>query len=78
LSDAVQKVSDDPPVSNNRLRVMRILNPCCAFTAEGGVSAQKEIGANGIAITADVTKSAELDSLFKQVRDKYGRIDCRR
>jgi NAD(P)-dependent dehydrogenase (short-subunit alcohol dehydrogenase family) len=40
--------------------------------------AQKELGANGIAITADVTKSAELDSLFKQVRDKYGRIDCRR
>jgi NAD(P)-dependent dehydrogenase (short-subunit alcohol dehydrogenase family) len=37
--------------------------------------AQKEIGANGIAIAADVTKSAELDSLFQQVREKYGRID---
>ena len=37
--------------------------------------AQKEIGANGVAIAADVTKPAELDSLFQQVREKYGRID---
>jgi NAD(P)-dependent dehydrogenase (short-subunit alcohol dehydrogenase family) len=37
--------------------------------------ARKEIGANGIAIAADVTKSADLDSLFKQVRDKYGQVD---
>jgi NAD(P)-dependent dehydrogenase (short-subunit alcohol dehydrogenase family) len=37
--------------------------------------AQKEIGANGIAIAAHVTKSAELDSLFQQVREKYGGID---
>jgi NAD(P)-dependent dehydrogenase (short-subunit alcohol dehydrogenase family) len=37
--------------------------------------AQKEIGANGVAIAADVTKSAELDSLFRRVREKYGRID---
>ena len=37
--------------------------------------AQKEIGADGVAIAADVTKSAELDSLFQQVREKYGRID---
>jgi NAD(P)-dependent dehydrogenase (short-subunit alcohol dehydrogenase family) len=37
--------------------------------------AQKEIGADGVAIAADVTKSAELDSLFEQVRQKYGRID---
>jgi NAD(P)-dependent dehydrogenase (short-subunit alcohol dehydrogenase family) len=37
--------------------------------------AQKEIGADGIAIAADVTKSVELDSLFQQVREKYGRID---
>jgi NAD(P)-dependent dehydrogenase (short-subunit alcohol dehydrogenase family) len=37
--------------------------------------AQKELGANGVAIAADVTKSAELDSLFQQVREKYGRID---
>ncbi len=37
--------------------------------------AQKELGANGLAIVADVTKSAELDSLFRQVREKYGRID---
>jgi NAD(P)-dependent dehydrogenase (short-subunit alcohol dehydrogenase family) len=37
--------------------------------------AQNEIGANGVAIAADVTKSAELDALFQQVREKYGRID---
>jgi NADP-dependent 3-hydroxy acid dehydrogenase YdfG len=37
--------------------------------------AQKEIGANGIAIAADVTKSAELDAVFQTVREKYGRID---
>jgi NAD(P)-dependent dehydrogenase (short-subunit alcohol dehydrogenase family) len=37
--------------------------------------ARKELGPNGVAIAADVTKSAELDSLFQQVREKYGRID---
>lgn len=37
--------------------------------------AQKQIGADGVAIAADVTKPAELDSLFQQVREKYGRID---
>jgi NAD(P)-dependent dehydrogenase (short-subunit alcohol dehydrogenase family) len=37
--------------------------------------AQKELGTNGIAIAADVTKSAELDALFRQVRETYGRID---
>jgi NAD(P)-dependent dehydrogenase (short-subunit alcohol dehydrogenase family) len=37
--------------------------------------AQKELGANGVAIAADVTKSAELDALFRQVRETYGRID---
>jgi NAD(P)-dependent dehydrogenase (short-subunit alcohol dehydrogenase family) len=31
--------------------------------------AQSKIGANGVAIAADVTKSAELDSLFQQVRE---------
>ena len=36
---------------------------------------QKELGAKGIAIAAAVTKSAELDSLFQHVREKYGRID---
>jgi len=36
--------------------------------------AQKELNANGVAIAADVTKSADLDSLFKQVREKYGQI----
>jgi NAD(P)-dependent dehydrogenase (short-subunit alcohol dehydrogenase family) len=36
---------------------------------------QTELGATGTAITADVTKSAELDSLFRLVREKYGRID---
>jgi NAD(P)-dependent dehydrogenase (short-subunit alcohol dehydrogenase family) len=38
-------------------------------------SAQNEVGTNGLAITADVTKSAELDSLFQRVRENYGRID---
>jgi NAD(P)-dependent dehydrogenase (short-subunit alcohol dehydrogenase family) len=37
--------------------------------------AQKEIGANGVAIAADVTKSTELDAVFQTVREKYGRID---
>jgi NAD(P)-dependent dehydrogenase (short-subunit alcohol dehydrogenase family) len=37
--------------------------------------AQKELGPNGTAIAADVTKSEELDALFRQVRDKYGRVD---
>ena len=37
--------------------------------------AQKEIGANGVAIAADVTKSAELDAVIQTVREKYGRID---
>jgi NAD(P)-dependent dehydrogenase (short-subunit alcohol dehydrogenase family) len=37
--------------------------------------AQKEFGANGVAIVADVTKSADLDSLFQRVREKYGRLD---
>jgi hypothetical protein len=32
--------------------------------------AQKELGANDVAIAADVTKSAEIDSLFQQVREK--------
>ena len=36
--------------------------------------AQKEIGANGVAIAADVTKSAELDSVFPRCQ-KYDRID---
>src|SRR5215813_12616634 len=38
-------------------------------------TAQKELGANGVAVAADVTKLGELDSLFRQVREKYGRID---
>jgi NAD(P)-dependent dehydrogenase (short-subunit alcohol dehydrogenase family) len=37
--------------------------------------AQNDIGTNGVAIAADVTKSAQLDFLFQQVREKYGRID---
>ena len=37
--------------------------------------AQKEIGANGVAIAADVTESTELDAVFQTVREKYGRID---
>jgi hypothetical protein len=35
--------------------------------------AQKEIGANGVAIAADVTKSVELDAVFQTVREKYVR-----
>jgi len=37
--------------------------------------AQSELGTNGVAIAADVTTSADLDCLFQQVREKYGRID---
>jgi NAD(P)-dependent dehydrogenase (short-subunit alcohol dehydrogenase family) len=44
-------------------------------SAQSVADAGKEIGANGVAIAADVTKSAELDSLFQQVREKYGHID---
>lgn len=38
-------------------------------------NAQKELGTNGIGIAADVTKLADLQSLFKQVRERCGRID---
>ena len=38
-------------------------------------TAQQELGSHGNAIAADVTKSADLESLFKKVREKYGRID---
>jgi len=37
--------------------------------------AQKELSTNGIAIVADVTKAAGLESLFRQMREKYGKID---
>src|SRR3954471_17641833 len=37
--------------------------------------AQEELGARGLAIAADVTKSADLDALFRRVRDRYGHID---
>jgi NAD(P)-dependent dehydrogenase (short-subunit alcohol dehydrogenase family) len=37
--------------------------------------AQKQLDANGVAIVADVTRSADLDCLFRQVREKYGQID---
>ncbi|MGH6890591.1 MAG: SDR family oxidoreductase [Rhizomicrobium sp.] len=36
---------------------------------------QRELRMNGVAITAAVTKLGDLDSLFQQVREKYGRID---
>jgi NAD(P)-dependent dehydrogenase (short-subunit alcohol dehydrogenase family) len=44
-------------------------------SAQSVTDAGREIGENGVAIAADVTKSAELDSLFQQVREKYRRID---
>jgi NAD(P)-dependent dehydrogenase (short-subunit alcohol dehydrogenase family) len=44
-------------------------------SSQSAGNAQKELGANGLVILADVTKSADLDSLFRQVREKYGRID---
>jgi hypothetical protein len=34
-------------------------------TGDRQSDAQKEIGANGVAIAADVTKSAELDAVFQ-------------
>jgi NAD(P)-dependent dehydrogenase (short-subunit alcohol dehydrogenase family) len=37
--------------------------------------AQKELNTSGVAIAADVTKSTDLDSLFKQVREEFGQID---
>jgi NAD(P)-dependent dehydrogenase (short-subunit alcohol dehydrogenase family) len=36
---------------------------------------QSDLGANAFAIAADVTRSADLDALFRQVGEKYGRID---
>jgi NAD(P)-dependent dehydrogenase (short-subunit alcohol dehydrogenase family) len=61
--------------------VRRFTNKIVVITGVTGRSpqsagdAQNEIGADGVAIAADVTKSAELDALFQQVREKYGRID---
>jgi NAD(P)-dependent dehydrogenase (short-subunit alcohol dehydrogenase family) len=37
--------------------------------------AAKVLGSDAIVVSADVTKSAELDELFKQVREKHGHID---
>jgi NAD(P)-dependent dehydrogenase (short-subunit alcohol dehydrogenase family) len=36
---------------------------------------QREFGDKGLAIAADITKTVELDSLFRVVREKCGRID---
>jgi NAD(P)-dependent dehydrogenase (short-subunit alcohol dehydrogenase family) len=41
-------------------------------------AARAELGANGTAIAADVTRSADLDSLFGHVREQYGQIPVRR
>jgi NAD(P)-dependent dehydrogenase (short-subunit alcohol dehydrogenase family) len=37
--------------------------------------AAEVLGSDAIVVSADVTKSAELDELFKQVREKHGHID---
>jgi NAD(P)-dependent dehydrogenase (short-subunit alcohol dehydrogenase family) len=37
--------------------------------------AAKVLGSDALAVSADVTKPAELDELFKQVREKHGHID---
>jgi NAD(P)-dependent dehydrogenase (short-subunit alcohol dehydrogenase family) len=37
--------------------------------------AAKTLGPDAIVVSADVTKSAELDELFQQVREKHGHLD---
>jgi NAD(P)-dependent dehydrogenase (short-subunit alcohol dehydrogenase family) len=37
--------------------------------------AEKTLGSDALVVSADVSKPAELDGLFKQVREKYGHID---
>jgi NAD(P)-dependent dehydrogenase (short-subunit alcohol dehydrogenase family) len=37
--------------------------------------AAKALAPNALVVSADVTKPAELDELFKQVREKHGHID---
>jgi len=38
-------------------------------------SVLKEINGNGILIKADVSKENEVDSMFKQISEKYGKLD---
>jgi hypothetical protein len=33
LTDAVEKVADDPSLSNNRIKAMELSNQCCVFAA---------------------------------------------
>ena len=37
--------------------------------------AAKTLGPDAIVVSADVTKSTELDELFQQVREKHGHLD---
>jgi 3-oxoacyl-[acyl-carrier protein] reductase len=36
----------------------------------------RDMGGEAIAVTTDVTKSADVDNVVKQALDKFGRIDC--
>src|SRR6185295_18915364 len=44
--------------------------------AEATVGIVRQSGGEAIAVTADVTKSADVKAYVKKAIDKYGRIDC--
>ncbi len=51
---------------------------CVAFARHGAkvVGIVRQSGGEAIAVTADVTKSAEVQAYVKATIDKFGRIDC--
>ena len=47
-----------------------------AKAAEATAGSIKQLGGDALAVTADVTRSAEVKAYVKATLDKYGRIDC--
>ncbi len=47
-----------------------------AKAAEGTAGSIRQRGGDALAVTADVTRSAEVQAYVKATLDKYGRIDC--
>ena len=45
------------------------------INGEGAAAVAREIGSSAIAVTADVTKRAEIDNAVRQTLDAFGRID---
>jgi NAD(P)-dependent dehydrogenase (short-subunit alcohol dehydrogenase family) len=50
-----------------------IINYCSH--EENARAVLKEIGGNGAVIKADVSKEKEIESMFKKIKEKYGRLD---